>query len=179
MLAQREYARNDPLLARVGEQRRRTARSAIFRSEKRAGADPSRTRLSGRELPKGPCNEVEIGTTVVVNSGAAETKLAMPFGVAEGDDCITQNPLGTFPVPAYFDTTAAGAVPATITITGGPPFIITIHKLHLAEHQGQAAVASADPSFKQKAPERSGAFEVTPSLCVAFACALRRFAVAA
>ncbi len=86
------------------------------------------------------CNEVEFGTTVLANNelnskGVAETKLAMPFGVAEGDNCTTQNSAGSLEaVPTYFDTTVAGVVPVTITITGGPPFIATVHKLKFSQN---------------------------------------------
>ncbi len=76
------------------------------------------------------CNEVEIGTTVVVNSGELETKLALPFGVAEGDNCHQRIPGAELEVPTYFDTTAAGVVPATITVA--PPNIATLHKLKLS-----------------------------------------------
>src|SRR5262249_32723273 len=50
------------------------------------------------------CNEVELGTTVVVNN-TVESRLAMPFGVAEGDECTGKNASGaTENVPTYFDT---------------------------------------------------------------------------
>jgi hypothetical protein len=83
------------------------------------------------------CTELEFGTTVVGNNSlvksVVETKLAMPFGVAEGDDCTTENSAGaTESVPTYFDTTATGAVPATITLTG-PPFMATFKKLKLSQ----------------------------------------------
>ncbi|HWX96153.1 MAG TPA: hypothetical protein VNZ01_04805 [Solirubrobacteraceae bacterium] len=82
------------------------------------------------------CNEVELGTTVLVNSGELETKLALPFGVAEGDNCVQEVASGgTIDVPTYFDTLATGAVPATITVTGGPPFIATVHKLKLSHNK--------------------------------------------
>jgi hypothetical protein len=86
------------------------------------------------------CTEIEFGTTVVANNkvnkeGLAETKLALPFGVAEGDDCTTQNSAGSLePVPTYFDTLASGVVPATITLTGGPPFVATFHKLRFSQN---------------------------------------------
>jgi hypothetical protein len=76
------------------------------------------------------CNEVEIGTTVVVNNGELETKLALPFGVAEGDNCHQRIPGAEIEVPTYFDTTPAGVVPANITVT--PPNIATLHKLKLS-----------------------------------------------
>jgi hypothetical protein len=81
------------------------------------------------------CHEVEFGTTVVVNGGAIETKLALPFGVAEGDECLQSTEEGLIMVRTYFDTTAKGVVPATITITGGPPFVATIHKLKLSQNK--------------------------------------------
>jgi hypothetical protein len=81
-----------------------------------------------RNEPPIECNEVEFGTTVLVNTGALESKLALPFGVAEGDNCHQPFSGGLIPVPTYFDTTAAGVVPATITVTG-PPLAATLHKL--------------------------------------------------
>lgn len=63
------------------------------------------------------CKEIEFGTTVVVNTGILNQplKLAIPFGVAENDECT---------VPTYFDTNNKGAVGtgatevASVTITG-------------------------------------------------------------
>jgi hypothetical protein len=83
------------------------------------------------------CNEVEIGTTVVANNRLikeiVETKLAVPFGVAEGDECVQYFPGGVLTVPTYFDTSGNGAVKGTITITGGgPQFLATINKLRLS-----------------------------------------------
>jgi hypothetical protein len=79
------------------------------------------------------CREVEYGTTVVTNSPEAvvtENKLALPFGVAEGDECSGS---GAGPVPTYFDTTAAGVVPATITFSGVLPAITAkLHKLKIS-----------------------------------------------
>jgi hypothetical protein len=88
------------------------------------------------------CSEVELGTTVVANGvnakGVEETKLAMPFGIAEGDDCIQNFPAAPLQVPTYFDTTAAGVVPAVVTITGGPPFVAKITKLKLSVNKAGA-----------------------------------------
>jgi hypothetical protein len=79
------------------------------------------------------CNEVELGTVPLVNTGVLETKLAAPFGVAEGDECIQRTAAGgPVEVPVYFDTNSAGVVPATITVAGGPPNIATIHRLKLS-----------------------------------------------
>jgi hypothetical protein len=80
------------------------------------------------------CNEVEVGTTVVTNlieEKENENKLAMPFGVAEGDECFGGNSGGF--VPTFFDTNAAGAVPATITFGGVLPAITAkLHKLKMS-----------------------------------------------
>src|SRR5438067_1502496 len=44
------------------------------------------------ELPTGEvtvaCNEVELGTTVVINNGTEETMLSVPSGVFENDHCV-------------------------------------------------------------------------------------------
>jgi hypothetical protein len=97
------------------------------------------------------CNEVELGTTVVANGvnakGVEETKLALPFGVAEGDDCMQSIPGALIEVPTYFDTGATGVVPATITITGGPPFIATVHKLKFSLNKaGTFCTVATEPS---------------------------------
>ncbi len=88
------------------------------------------------------CTEMEFGTTVV-NNKPGEVTLALPFGVAEGDNC-TNSIVGI--VPTYFDTTAEGAVGvpgppskvATITITDKSPevspIIATVHNLLFSQH---------------------------------------------
>jgi hypothetical protein len=98
------------------------------------------------------CNEVEFGNTVVLNNelnkatNLLETKLAMPFGVAEGDNCTSQTSAGTVEtVPTYFDTNPAGDVPATITLTGGPPFFATIRKLKFSQNiEGKFCTATVE-----------------------------------
>jgi hypothetical protein len=82
------------------------------------------------------CTEVEFGTAVVTNLPeeelkVSENKLAMPFGVAEGDNCFSANGL---PVRLYFDTNPTGGVPATITFSGAGPLVFKgkIHKLKLS-----------------------------------------------
>jgi hypothetical protein len=89
---------------------------------------------SGEKHPPVLCNEVELGTTVLVNSGEAETKLATPFGVAEGDTCTIDEPAGPLTVPTYFDTGTSGAVIGNITILGGagPPFHAVVHSMKLS-----------------------------------------------
>jgi hypothetical protein len=83
------------------------------------------------------CNEVEIGTTVLVNSGTEETKLAVPFGVAEGDNCIHREATGREVItPTYFDTGAAGNTAAQITIPKGEPFEAILHKLKMSLNRG-------------------------------------------
>jgi len=83
---------------------------------------------SGTEAkPEGPsiiCSEVELGTTVLANNGKAALLLALPWGVAEGDDCNLAEP--PMPVPVYFDTLPTGNVgynplcgAAKISVTNG------------------------------------------------------------
>jgi hypothetical protein len=84
------------------------------------------------------CTEVELGTTVLGNESLVkkviETRLAMPFGIAEGDDCNGINSSGgPETVPTYFDTSAAGAVTASIAITGTGPFTATIENLRVSQ----------------------------------------------
>jgi hypothetical protein len=89
------------------------------------------------QLPKQEpvlCNEVTVGTTVLVNNRELETKLALPFGVAEADSCTQRTAGATTKVPTYFDTAANGVVPATITVTG-PPLVGTVHKLKLSQNK--------------------------------------------
>jgi hypothetical protein len=76
------------------------------------------------------CSEVEFGTTVVKNNATEEVRLALPFGVAEGDNCSI--PGTTLNVPVYFDTNAAGGGVAFITIGVGPAYLTTIHNLKLS-----------------------------------------------
>ncbi len=65
------------------------------------------------------CDEVELGTTVLVNSGEEETKLVLPWGVAEGFSSeLRREPersrgcrtAATEPVHTYFDILRNGAV---------------------------------------------------------------------
>jgi hypothetical protein len=86
------------------------------------------------------CQEAEFGTTVVSNSPEGEVKtkenkLAIPFGVAEGDECTGSTGPAVEPALVYFDTTAAGAVPANITIAPGP--VGHLHKLKFSIRIGE------------------------------------------
>jgi hypothetical protein len=105
------------------------------------------------ELQLGPagtppvvCKELEFGTTPVINNGFLQTRLALPFGVAEGDTCVGVSSAGTsITVPIYFDTLPTGAVPAFITVTGGPPFVATFHRLRLSvDREGQFCTANLE-----------------------------------
>jgi len=98
------------------------------------------------ELPERTvnCAEVEFGTTVLsdvedtVNAeGVLQpglVKLAMPFGVAEGQECA--EPAGAA-IPTYFDTTGTGYVPADITVSlVGANVIAKITGLKLSQNFG-------------------------------------------
>jgi hypothetical protein len=131
-------------------------------------------KVMGTEVPI-TCTEVELGTTVVANNDPSkankeilETKLAMPFGIAEGDNC--QTPSG-MPVPTYFDTNAAGSVNANITITGGPPFIATVHKLKLSQNVGGTFCTDSLEGIKGEMKNATEGFveEAPPNLNVALA----------
>jgi hypothetical protein len=84
------------------------------------------------------CTEMEFGTTVV-NNKAGEVTLALPFGVAEQDNC---NVLGKN-VPTYFDTLESGAVGnaangkvATITVAdsgAGSKIVATVRDLKFSQ----------------------------------------------
>jgi hypothetical protein len=85
------------------------------------------------------CTELEMGTTLVNNDGVNPLRVAIPFGVVEGDNC-TAPLIGT--VPTYFDTLANGAVGnagngnvASATITGATaPFTVTLHDLKFSQN---------------------------------------------
>lgn len=93
------------------------------------------------EMPDIIC-EMEFGTTVLLNNGEQEPKLALPFGVAEGGSCgqekVEEGGEEVPPpnsVPTYFDTRANGSVPATITVAGaGPTYTATVRKLKLSQN---------------------------------------------
>jgi hypothetical protein len=115
------------------------------------------------------CNEVEIGTTPIVNTGLAETKLSLPFGVAEGDLCKQPMAGHVIEVPTYFDTSAAGVVPATITVAG-PPNIATIHKLKLSLNKAGVFCTVSLEGVKGEIHNIAEGFaeEAPPNLNVAF-----------
>jgi len=84
------------------------------------------------------CTEQEFGTTVVNNNGTEALKLALPFGVAEADNCSVSGAN----VPTYFDTTAEGAVGvgasvASITVTeAGGKLVAEFHNLKFSQNIG-------------------------------------------
>jgi hypothetical protein len=87
------------------------------------------------------CTEIALGATVANNNGTSGLKLAMPFGVFEGDNCALA---GIGKVPSNFVTLANGPVgnPAnghvtSVTITGGAaPFTATLHDLKFSQNIG-------------------------------------------
>jgi hypothetical protein len=125
------------------------------------------------------CTELEFGSTVLSNAlGAVE--LALPFGVAEGDNCSIT---GVGAVPTYFDTTAEGAVGnaankkvARITVadTGvGTPVVATLHDLKFSQSIGGkfctgelnevsgTVTNSSGPFVEEKTPNLEAKFEKT------------------
>jgi len=118
------------------------------------------------------CNEFEYGTTVVTNNPegiGGENKLALPWGVAETDSC--QEGAGGPPVPVYFDTTAAGVVPATITFSGVFPAIkATLHKLKLSMQVGKVFCTSTFENTSGEVVDVREGFveETTPNTNIQF-----------
>jgi hypothetical protein len=117
------------------------------------------------------CTELEFGTTLVNNDGVSALRLAIPFGVAEGDNC---NLAGVGNVPTYFDTLANGAVGnaangnvASATITGAvAPFTATLHDLKFSQNiAGKFCTGELD-KVEGKVENSSGPFveEKTPNL---------------
>jgi hypothetical protein len=117
------------------------------------------------------CSEMEFGTTLVNNDGVSALKLAIPFGVAEGDNC---NLTGVGNVPTYFDTLTNGAVGnsangnvASVTITGAAsPFTATLHDLKFSQNiAGKFCTGELD-KVEGKVANSEGPFveEKTPNL---------------
>jgi hypothetical protein len=119
------------------------------------------------------CSEVEIGTTVVGNNSlvksVVETKLALPFGVAEGDSCTDASGAAT---PTYFDTNASGAVIGDIKITGGPgpPFVAEIEKLKLSQNRAKGFCTLSLAGVKGEISNPTGGLveESPPNLTAVF-----------
>jgi len=120
------------------------------------------------------CEEIELGTTVVKNPGAPLV-LAVPFGVAEGDQCTAP---GVGNVLTYFDTTAEGAVGnaavnkvATVGIEKvGAVFIAKVHNLKFSQSiAGKFCVGNVDEKLGE-VKNRVGAIveEKPPNLNVQF-----------
>jgi hypothetical protein len=115
------------------------------------------------------CSELEFGTTVVKNPGIT---LALPFGVAEGDNCSLT---GIGNVPTYFDTTEEGAVGnaatkkvATITVTEPTAnvYAAVVHELKFSQNiAGKFCTANVD-GVEGKVVNSSGPFveEEKPNL---------------
>jgi hypothetical protein len=116
------------------------------------------------------CTELEFGTTLVNNDGVSALKLAIPFGVAEGDNCSL---FGGF-VPTYFDTLANGAVGnvangnvASVTIAGAAsPFTATLHDLKFSQNIGGKFCTGELDKVEGKVANSEGPFveEKTPNL---------------
>jgi hypothetical protein len=116
------------------------------------------------------CSEIEFGTTLVNNDGVNALKLAIPFGVAEGDNCTLA---GVGNVPTYFDTLANGAVGsgtnvASVTVTGANPgpYTAVVHDLKFSQNIG-GKFCTAEVNLAQgKVANSKGLFveEKTPNL---------------
>jgi hypothetical protein len=117
------------------------------------------------------CTELEMGTTLVNNDGVNPLRVAIPFGVVEGDNCnlpLVGN------VPTYFDTLANGAVGntgtgnvASATITGAvAPFTATIHDLKFSQNIGGKFCTGELDGIEGKVSNSEGPFveEKTPNL---------------
>jgi len=116
------------------------------------------------------CHEVEFGTTVV--KAKAVVTLAIPFGVAENDECT---------VPTWFDTTAEGAVGnaavnkvATVTIADNVNkiFVPEFHNLKFSQEvaAGVFCVGNLDKIVAASENVAAGFVEeTTPNLNVKFA----------
>jgi hypothetical protein len=89
------------------------------------------------------CTELEFGSTVLSNK-VGTVELALPFGVAEGDNCTTPLLEKTENVPTYFDTLESGAVGntangkvASISLAdsgAGTEIIATVHNLKFSQN---------------------------------------------
>ncbi len=122
------------------------------------------------------CTEIEFGTTVLKNK-PGEVELALPFGVAEGQDC-TNPTVGE--VPTYFDTLATGPVgnsangkvaSVSIADTGvGTKIIATVHNLKFSQNlAGKFCTGNLD-LITGTVTNSEGPFveEATPNLNVQF-----------
>jgi hypothetical protein len=120
------------------------------------------------------CTEIEFGTTVLSNTTSL-ARLALPFGVAEGDNCSTF----TGEVPTYFDTLASGAVGnaangnvASVTVTEpGGVLTATVNDLKFSQNIPGIGFCTGDLNGITGAITNSeGPFveEKTPNLNVQF-----------
>jgi hypothetical protein len=124
------------------------------------------------------CSEIEFGTTLVNNNGVTALTLAVPFGVAEGDNCLLA---GVGNVPTYFDTLANGAVGsggnvASVTITGANPgpYTVEVHNLKFSQNIGGKFCTGELNTLKGKVSNSKGPFveEKTPNLEAKFESAI-------
>jgi len=121
------------------------------------------------------CTEIEFGTTVLKNK-PGEVELALPFGVAEGQNC-TNPTLGE--VPTYFDTLATGPVgnsangkvaSVSIADTGAPPITATLHNLKFSQRLAGSFCLDNLDGVTGTVTNSEGPFveETTPNLNVQF-----------
>jgi hypothetical protein len=118
------------------------------------------------------CNEFEYGTAVVTNNPegiGGENELRLPWGVAEGDECEPNGGGGA--VPVYFDTNAAGVVPATITFSGVYPAIkAKLHKLKMSIDVGGVYCTATFENTEGEVIDSTGPFveEEPPNTAIQF-----------
>jgi hypothetical protein len=125
------------------------------------------------------CTEMEFGTTVLkaqANAAEPQVELALPFGVAEGDNCLK----GATEIPTYFDTTTEGAVGttgpnkvATITIADsgvGTNIVATVHNLKFSQNIPGIGFCTGNVDGKQGVVVNEAFVneEATPNLNITF-----------
>jgi hypothetical protein len=130
--------------------------------------------IAGLESPI-VCKEAEFGTTVLRAKATATlpVEVALPFGVAEGDECTSKAGGLTIKVPTYFDTLASGAIgnaangkvaAATIADTGpDTAAAVTLHNLKFSQNiGGKFCVANLDGIVGHAANVTEGLVEEKP-----------------
>ena len=130
------------------------------------------------------CKEVEFGKTVLRAKATVANPsvlLAIPFAVAEGDECETKAGGLKFEVPTYFDTLASGAVGnsvngnvATVNIADNSPTeainTATLHDLKISQNIGGKFCVGNLDGIAGVVANSEGPFveEKTPNLNVQF-----------